>query len=771
VTEALAERPKGNLPAGVTSFVGRRGDVDEVLRLMSSARLVTLTGTGGVGKTRLAMRVAETRRRAFAGGVWWVPLADLADPDLVAVTILQVLEQQAAGTLADLARYLAGRQLLLVLDNCEHLVDACAEVVEAVLPAAPQVRLLATSRQPLDAMGEHSFGVAPLSLPFGEWAVDPGEYEAVTLFAERAAAATPGFELTDANRRAVVSLCRKLDGLPLAIELAASRTRALEVDQILQRWDDHDWLVSAARRRRQPRHQTLRAAMDWSFRLCDEAEQALLARLSVFTGSFVLRAAEAVCRGSDAAGLRAIDVLPALVGLVDKSLVVHESATGRYRLLETIRRYGQEHLAERGEQMELSRRHREYYLRLAEEYAAGWFGADQERLFTQIEGERTNLRAALTFCLSVPGEEHVGTRMARLLWTYWWFRPWTESRYWLERVLAADREDSTDRSIVMAVAGVMSVVLGDVDQGLAMVDRARQHAQRTADLDGLAHTTHLCGQAWVVCGRDGPGIALVQLGLDLELALPQPNPYVSLARHTLGVAYLQGGRIDEGVATLEALHAELEAAGEHLVRSIALTMLAVAELGRGQTARAAQWSREVLRLPHDAHGLRELARAMEFLAWIAADEDDHVRAARLFGIVQELWRRLGQDRTAFLYVEPRTQRQRRVRQALGDEGFEAEMRRGFRLGINEAITYALGTPAPPGTPAQTGSAPPVLTQRERQVAGLVAEGLSNKQIANRLVISQRTAENHVEHVLAKLGFTSRAQIATWVAAHRPWQDA
>jgi non-specific serine/threonine protein kinase len=339
--------PRHNLPLQLTSFVGREQALAEVGRLLATTRLLTLTGAPGVGKTRLALQLAGEGREAYADGVWLVELAPLADPALVpqaVATAVGVREQPGRRLVDTLADAVRGQELLLVLDNCEHLVEACATLADRLLRAGPRLRVLATSREALGIAGETTWWVAPLALPAAEPMAAAGSErlaaleanEAVQLFVERARAAQPAFALTERNAGAVGQVCRRLDGIPLALELAAVRVPALGVEQLAQRLDDRFRLLTGGRRTALPRQQTLRAAVDWSYTLLPEAERVLLRRLAVFAGGWTLAAAEGVCGGD---GLEAVDVFPLLVDLVDKSLVVAEpeDAEPRYRLLETLR--------------------------------------------------------------------------------------------------------------------------------------------------------------------------------------------------------------------------------------------------------------------------------------------------------------------------------------------------------------------------------------------------------------------------------------------------
>ncbi|MFE3238497.1 ATP-binding protein, partial [Kitasatospora indigofera] len=379
------------LPVGVTSLVGRRAELAELKRVLEGSRLVTLTGTGGVGKTRVALEVAREVRRAFPDGVFWVSLAEVGEPGLVGLTVMDVVGRRIMGPepTAALVEHLRDKRVLLVLDNCEHLVGACASLTQDLLSACAGVRVLATSREVLDITGERTFHLAPLPLPEEDGEDDapavvtgtPTTTDALSLFAERAAAVVPGFEITADNARTVAALCRHLDGLPLAIELAAVQMRALTVEELLQRQDERHELLARHQEGTPPaRHRSLRATVDWSFELCSPEERLLWARLSVFAGGCDLDAAERVCTGED---LTATAVLDVMAGLVEKSVLTREEIHGhaRYRMLETIRQYGREQLIHAGEEAELRLRHRDHYLQLAELVQARWFGPGQVALF------------------------------------------------------------------------------------------------------------------------------------------------------------------------------------------------------------------------------------------------------------------------------------------------------------------------------------------------------------------------------------------------------
>jgi predicted ATPase/DNA-binding SARP family transcriptional activator len=429
--------PKGNLPVPLTGFIGREKEIVQVKQLLSTTRLLTLTGAGGVGKTRLSLQVGLELLDAFADGVWFVELAPLTDPALVPLTIAAVLgvrEEPGQSLMATLREWLRTRQLLLILDNCEHLVQACAKFAEEVLQAARDVRILASSREALDIEGESAYRVPSLSVPDLKEPMDITaleQFAAVRLFVESAARALATFRMDPANAAAIAQVCCRLDGIPLAIELAAARVRVLSVAQIAEHLDDRFNFLTGGSRTALPRQQTLRAAIDWSYAMLSEEEKTLFHRLSVFPASFALDAAEAVCSG---ASLEKNRVLQVLTNLLDKSFLEKELGAGaaRYRLLETIRQYGQMKLQESGETESVRDRHLDFFLACAEEGELHLMGAGQLEWLERLENEHDNIRAALGWSEAQPGKLELGLRIAGALWRFWDIRGYlTEGRVWL----------------------------------------------------------------------------------------------------------------------------------------------------------------------------------------------------------------------------------------------------------------------------------------------------------------------------------------------------
>lgn len=497
----MTTRRVGKLPDDLTSFVGRRGAITQVKRLLSTSRLVTLTGVAGVGKSRLAIRVARDLRRTFPDGVWLVELARVPPDDDVArvlLTNLGLSDRAALPTAQQLAEQLADKRMLIVLDGCEHLLEECGPLVGDLLAAAPELRILVTSRAPLAIAAEQVWPVQPMVVPRldrqGRVVQKAIGYEALELFADRAAAVLPGFVIGPGNEALVVRVCQQLDGLPLAIELAAVWMRSLSVEEILDRLADRYRLLTLGDRSGLPHHRTLRAAIEWSFDLCSPTEQVVWARLSVFSDGFELDAAEEVCVGD---GVTLEDVFVGVAGLVEKSVLFkedqHDTRT-RYRLLKTIQEFGRERLGGGARELALRRRHRDHCLLLAEHVDAEWLGPQQVDWLTRIRQDRANLRAALDFCRTEPGEGPEGLRMATALRFYWVAGgALREGRYWLDEMLRVVSDPDEQRARALAVNGLISCLLGDVDAAWSLLAEARDMARRIRADAVLALTWHITG--------------------------------------------------------------------------------------------------------------------------------------------------------------------------------------------------------------------------------------------------------------------------------------
>ncbi|MET8758919.1 LuxR C-terminal-related transcriptional regulator [Lentzea sp. NPDC004782] len=766
---------RGNLPAEATSFVDRRKEISTARQALSTTRLLTLTGVGGVGKTRLAVRVAAGLQRAFTDGVWLVQLAALQDHTLLDQTVADTIglrDRSARPPREAVADHLHDKQLLLVLDNCEHLADRCAELSVDLLVAAPGLRILATSRHALGISAEHVLTVPPLPLPDPESPLQPGKLvsnEAIRLFAERAAPVRPGFTVDARNHATLARICHRLDGLPLAIELAATWLRVLSPEQVLRRLDNRFQFLRGGGRAVLPRHQTLRAVVDWSHELCSPPEQILWARVSVFAGSFDLDAAEAVCAGD---GIDVHQVLDLVAGLVDKSILIREdrehSPQARYRLLDTIRHYGLQRLRTTEDEMALRRRHRDHYLKLAERAEARWFGPDQLEIATRIRSEHANLRLALEFCLSTPGESRTGLRLAGVLHFYWLSCGLSaEGRHWLDRALSLDTEPTAERAAALAVNAHLAVTQGDIAGMASMARQSRDLAEQLGDEATSAYATaNLAAAAWQQ-GDPERARALFEDALARFEATGELTTTLIIACNTSTMAL----HSDDLARATELCRRSLELCerhGEKWARAYALHVLANIEWQHGELARASTHAKDSLRFSHAFNDTIGTAVTVELLAWVAGVVRETDRAAVLLGAAHRLWALVGGEsllQTSPHWNVPHQACEQRARQALGDRAFQAAFDRGAGFDLDHAVACALGEEEPiPATPADaaTTDADTQLTRRERQVAELVAQGLTNKEIAARLVIAQRTAEGHVARILTKLGFFTRTQLSAWV---------
>ena len=773
------------LPAELTSFVGRRRETTEVKRLLGESRLVTLTGVGGVGKTRLAQRVAAEVRRSFADVVWFVDLSAVQDPawalqggvdaELLAQLVafeLGVWRQSLRAPLELLTDHLGDRRALLVLDNCEHLLPACALLTQALLQACPQLRILATSREPLDIPGETRFPVPALStpdldrLPEGELTA----YEAVALFLARAQATQPDFRLTQGNRAAVAELCHRTEGLPLAIELAAAWMPALSPAQVLDRLDDRFRLLRRGSRARPERQQTLSACVNWSYELCSKPERLLWARLSVFVGGCELDAIEGICTDEQ---LPAADLLDALAALVDKSILARDDhgEASRYRMLETLRDFGRDRLVASGEQELLRRRHRDWYQQLVHSAHTDWVSDRQEYWYARLRRAHANLRTAVEYCLAQPGEAENGLHIAvSLPWLYWWGRRlFTEGRRWLDLALAQSVAPSTTRAHALLLDSRLAFAQGDVQAGRQLLEQGEQLADELGEPFARAHAAYARGLGALYAGELAAAVDL--LGQARTLLAQVPEPDLDLKLHILlHFAVAAGLSGDHRLADscreeiMEVTH------GGYAFRQL-LWAFALVDWSQGRLEEAIEHEREYLRIRLQ-QGLDDRsgsAVSLELLAWVAARQHQHRRAATLLGAADALFEDSGTSINAYQHlVGFHGECWEQTRDALGEAVFTQAFDYGRGLTYEHALAEALDE-RQQETPISFAErhAPSPLTRREQQIARLVAQGLRNKEIAAALVISQRTAETHIENILTKLGFTSRAQIAAWLTQQPP----
>ncbi|MFG1603828.1 ATP-binding protein [Actinoplanes sp. NPDC049265] len=771
-TATTARGSLGNLPAEVTSFVGRRQEVTGIRRLLSTSRLVTLTGGGGVGKTRLAQRVGAEMRRAFPDGVWFVELAELRDPDLVAVTVAEALgirEESISADAPGLAEFLSDQQALIILDNCEQLVAACADLAALLLRTCPEVRILATSRQALRVAGEATLAVQPLSVPDPEVPATPAELarnESASLLVERATAVLPDFAVTEENSATVARLCQALEGLPLAIELAVARLRVLSLDQILERLTDRYRLLTSGTRNAPARQQTLRALIDWSWDLCSDAERTLWARVSVFSGGLELDAAEHICADDQ---LPAEQILDLIASLVDKSVLnrIGDGPRARYRMLEVVREYGALHLAEAGEVDQIAQRHLDWFAKLATYGDRNWVSPHQAAVMQRLKDEKANLRVALEYAVSHQ-LTNVACRLAADLENHWFVRGFlSEGRHWLERALALPPQKHWTRVKALRVDAFIATVQNDYVRGERLLDEARTLVRELPPSIELAYVPLMEGQIAMFSGDHARALELFGRSL-VTFEEFGATSGVMWTLSCLGLIKGLSGKPSDGYADLLACRDLSTESGEVWWRSFALWALSVLRWLDGDNAGAAAAAKEGLEVRNLVEDEQfGVGLSLESLAWVAGVERRDQRAARLLGASQRLWHAMHTSLASFRRLgDFHDQIVSDVRTRMGGRSFDVQFQRGLTMSAADAVAFALErTVAPAPRPAAEEPAGLTnLTKREREVAALIAEGLSNRDIAARLVVAQRTAEGHVENILSKLGFTSRAQVAGWLAA-------
>jgi len=760
-----ARRPRpSNLPAELTSFVGRRAELREVKRLLTTTRLLTLTGSGGAGKTRLAVRAAAEVARGFPGGAWLVSLAPVQDPMLVPQAVFAALGVQdlSAGlSLSALSGYLAGQRLLLVLDNCEHLLDGCAVLARTLLTSCPDLHLLATSRQALGVAGEVRMVVPPMSLPEAgsETSIEHLlSSDAVGLLSERAAAVVPGFAIDAGNAAAAAELCRRLDGIPLALELAAVRLGALSLDQLNQGLATELSILGDGNRGAGARQQTLEAAIGWSYGLLDEQERLLWARLSVFAGGFEADAATQVCADPR---LPADQIAGVLGALVDKSIVQRQltGASARYWLLDTLRQYGRHRLRQQAEDLATQKRHFDWICALAE--SIGEWDARQAGLFQRMDAERDNLWAALEFCSRDPGEVAGGARAAHDMMTFWACRgPFGHVR----RVLIVLAEMAPPRSLARAwllwVAAVMAHRENDYDACAALCDASLAIGTELRDVEVVAWSL-LVGAIPLWAEGDLLG-ATRKLESALTLAELMRVEHVELdARSTLCGVLAAAGELDRAIELGEQCLAISTRRGELWVRGFALNYLGQATWLRGDRARGEALAREAAACKHALDDRNGLAIVLETLAWMATELGQHDRAAHLLGAAERVRHETFQTLIE-LFRAQHERSESAARHQLGTASYDAAFARGRAMTIDEGVAFALGgTQRPKPAPAAPAKPRPALTDRQLEIARLIADGFSNRQIATRLFLSERTVDTHVTNMLNKLGLNTRVQIGRW----------
>jgi predicted ATPase/DNA-binding CsgD family transcriptional regulator len=821
------------LPLQLTSFVGRERELPELAHLVGTARLMTLTGAGGIGKTRLAVEVGQRLAEQFSDGVWLVDLASVADARLVPQAVASVLgiSEQARQPLMDvLTDGLRSRALLLVLDNCEHLVDSCGELAQRLLQHCPELRILATSREPLGVAGETTWRVPPLGLP--ERRADlpsamVAQSEAARLFAQRASAALPGFSLAQ-HAATVARICWQVDGIPLALELAAVWVRVLSVEQIAERLSDAPRLLSTGSRLAPARQRTLRATFEWSYSLLSEPERVLLARVSVFIGGWTLEACEEVCGDDRRTASHTMDnlnrerVLELLGGLIDKSLVFAEPAADgmRYRMLEPLRQFALERLVEQDAASTMRRRHATWFVAVATDAARQYHRPGEIAALERLEREHANLQAAFENLVEL-GDDDAAARLALALWWFWINRDhWQEARTSPERLLdkAELNIGASRHAEVLSLAAVTAWLQGDFPRANRWVAKGLAVARQQVEPGPLAAVLAVAGQFALSQAEYATSRQLFDEGLPLARAA---GDYWNETRMLDGLARLALVRDDPADAArlLDACATFAREVGDDWTLATVSNTLGDVARSQGDYPRAKSLYDESLTLfgilqndgqrPSLLHNLgyvalheRDYARSRELFgeslglfqrfgerrgvaeclvgfASIAAAAGRPDRAARLFGAAEAAFEALGTQLSASNRAD--YARHRAIaRASMRPAAFTAAWTSGQQLRLEQAVDEALqvtesGDSQPhantgkrveraSGRRARVQREANPLTARERQVAELVTRGVTNRQIGEALVITEGTAALHVKNALAKLGFTSRAQLASWATA-------
>jgi predicted ATPase/DNA-binding CsgD family transcriptional regulator len=782
-----ATEEAGRLPSDANDFIGRAAELCRVETLLHGSRLVTLVGPGGVGKTRVARRATEIAADGYQDGVFFVPLSGLRNPDLLPHTVARELglpEQSGGSQLDAVVTHLRDQSALLVLDTCEHIIDACALFAEAIITETRDVTVLATSREPLDVTGESCYILPRLGLPDDDNPTQ-GTTDAIELFALRAAAVLPGFTVTDANRADVIRLCRRLDGMPLAIELAAVRLRALPLkelaDRIDQRLDRRLTILTGGSEGGDTRHRTLRDAIGWSYDLCTPAERALWARLSVFAGGFTVEAAEEVCAGGE---LPASQIFDTVIRLVDKSVITRDDASTaqptRYKMLDTIREYGAEELAASGSEAAVRNRFISRYLSMARYFGEHVVDDDQLERFRELQREHANLGAALGYTLDATDGDRYreGAELAIDLYGYWHMAGLLrEGKHWLDKVLERFPDpSSSERGWALVVRGYLGAMQGEASEAVADATAGAKIGEQRGDPKLVGRGYCYLTLALTIAGRYQEARAA---GAQAEQRLQRLNDRAGLRIldvHLAHVSQLDGDpegalRYAAQVTSRFGESGEADEIKERWAQGWAYAISAMAmywdEAKHDETM---QTTSKALLAKHELGDVMGMAYCLEIHGWLAARAGRHVRAAWLLGAADPLWQKAGGrlGGTAAL-LEVHDKAMGLARAGFAGKRFQAVFEEAGRHPVKQLVSFAVSDYDEPTAEGARWRMPGQLTFREAEIADLAARGMSNRQIAEHLFISKRTVDAHLDHIYAKLGISSRVELLNALQLTRPSQ--
>lgn len=768
----------GNLRLQLTNFVGRRKDIANVRDAMTESRLVTLIGAGGVGKTRLALNIGMMAKPSFEDGVWLVDLAPLTDPALVPEALMSALEIRttSAQSAADqLSTYLSERHLLVILDNCEHVLSGCRLLVEKLLENSPRLSILATSRERLALKGERILPVLPFELPQADEVLDETavrRLDSLAFLYDRARASSPDFRITNENIAAAAELCIQLDGIPLALELAASRLRSLSVTQLLERLKSRFAILTSGSPTAPVRQQTLRALIDWSYDRCSLEEKVLWRRMSVFAGSADLDAIERTCSDEILSQSSILEVVDTLVSKSILMAVVTPKSV-RYQVLETIRQYGLERAQDAGEEAALRRGHLQHYLELSQSSAEEFWSHEQNNWISRLRVEHENIRAALTYCTArMESSEVLALQLVTALRFHWMVGGFvSEGRRWLDLILAASTEHGIEKCRALCVAVWVASVQGDVAGGhqrlnecALLLEELRAAGKISEpDFDDIETQIQIwSGSLLLFGGNPSAAASTFEKALARSRAADRIEGTM-LVLFQLSTTYALMGDFPKAEEVSEESIAISDKVGETFAKSVTLWCKAYCAWAQGNPEVALEYAHQSLGRALVFDDKVVTALNLEVISGALAEQTKYQDATVIQGVASRVWEAVESSIRSFGpdLAGAHDRWATRARKALGSRTYSEALARGYRMSADEVRARVLGLKVSEQDGASDREAG-ALTKRQRQVATLIADGQSNREIADSLVLSTRTVEGHVESILAKLGMTSRTQIASWM---------